>query len=87
MNEALTIAVRDDVLRGVFAEVQRELRSFRLQLEGLREEVEMLREELDAGRPVSMEVDKEAELSRLATEVRLLRRRLQLQSTGGRVTQ
>jgi HAMP domain-containing protein len=78
--EALTIAVRDDVL-GVFSELQADLRSFRLQLEGLREEVEALREEFDNGAsPASMSADKEAELGRLATEVRLLRRRFQLQA-------
>jgi len=80
--EALTIAVRDDVL-GVFSELQADLRAFRLQLEGLREEVEALREELDNGAsPASMSADKEAELGRLATEVRLLRRRFQLQAGG-----
>ena len=78
--EALTIAVRDDVL-GVFSELQADLRAFRLQLEGLREEVEALREEFDNGAsPASISADKEAELGRLATEVRLLRRRLQLQA-------
>jgi hypothetical protein len=78
--EALTIAVRDDVL-GVFSELQGDLRGFRLQLEGLREEVEALREEFDNGAtPASMSADKEAELGRLATEVRLLRRRFQLQA-------
>jgi hypothetical protein len=78
--EALTIAVRDDVL-GVFSELQGDLRSFRLQLEGLREEVEALREEFDKGAsPASMSADKGAELGRLATEVRLLRRRFQLQA-------